>query len=270
MEGVEQPLLVATDIDGTLLTPTDEVTPRTAAVISRVIAANVPFVLVTGRPPRWIPIPAEKAGTRGLAVCANGAALYDIETDRVIWRRGLDPVLLSDLASALDRTLPGCAIAVERLGDTAAESDFVAEFGYRHAWPEGPDVDTNRAAVLGFEAVKMLVRHTEMTSAEMITACEGLLDDHVDVTYSTNNGLLELSAKGVTKATGLADAAKRFGVASEAVVAFGDMPNDVPMLQWAGHGVAMANAHSAALEAADEVTAPNSEDGIALVLERWF
>ncbi len=267
---MEQPLLVATDIDGTLLTPTDEVTPRTAAVISRVIAADVPFVLVTGRPPRWIPTPAQKAGTTGLAVCANGAALYDIAADRVLWRRGLDPVLLSDIASTLDRVLPGCALAVERLGDTAAESDFVAEHGYEHAWPEGPSEDAHRARVLGFDAIKLLVRHTGMTSAEMVEVCEGLVTDHVDVTFSTNNGLIELSSKGVTKATGLADAAERFGVPAGAVVAFGDMPNDVPMLQWAGHGVAMANAHPAALEAADEVTAPNSEDGIALVLERWF
>jgi Cof subfamily protein (haloacid dehalogenase superfamily) len=270
MVHVEQPLLVATDIDGTLLTPTDEVTPRTAEVIGRVIAADVPFVLVTGRPPRWIPTPARRAGTTGLAVCANGAALYDIGADRVIWRRGLDPVLLSDLASTLDRALPGCALAVERVGDTAQESDFVAEFGYEHAWPEGPNQDESRAVVLGFEAVKMLVRHTSMTSAEMVAVCAEVLDDHVDVTYSTNLGLLELSARGVTKATGLADVAERFGVAREDVVAFGDMPNDVPMLSWAGHGVAMANAHPDAVEAADEVTAPNSEDGVALVLERWF
>ena len=118
--------------------------------------------------------------------------------------------------------------------------------------------------------MKLLVRHTEMTSAEMAEACEGLLDDHVDVTYSTNLGLLELSSAGVTKATGLADAAGRFGVAARDVVAFGDMPNDVPMLDWAGHGVAMANAHPDAIEVADEVTARNSEDGVALVLERWF
>lgn len=270
MEHVEQPLLVATDIDGTLLTPTDEVTPRTRAVISRVIEKNVPFVLVTGRPPRWIATPATKAGTTGLAVCANGAALYDIAADHVIWRRGLDPVLLGDLAGTLDKAIPGCALAVERLGDTAEESVFIAEHGYRHAWPEGPDMDDNRASVLGFEAIKMLVRHTSMTSAEMVAACESLIEDHVDVTYSTNDGLLELSSKGVTKATGLADVAERFGVDAEHVVAFGDMPNDVPMLQWAGHGVAMFNAHADALKAADEITAPNSEDGIALVLERWF
>jgi hypothetical protein len=53
-------------------------------------------------------------------------------------------------------------------------------------------------------------------------------------------------------------------------MAFGDMPNDVPMLRWAGHGVAMANAHADVLAAADEVTGTNAEDGVAQVLERWF
>ena len=53
-------------------------------------------------------------------------------------------------------------------------------------------------------------------------------------------------------------------------VAFGDMPNDVPMLELAGHGVAMRNAHPDALAAADEITAGNDEDGVARVLERWW
>ena len=51
-------------------------------------------------------------------------------------------------------------------------------------------------------------------------------------------------------------------------IAFGDMPNDIPMFAWAGHGVAMANAHPDLLSVADEVTSSNDEDGIALVLER--
>jgi hydroxymethylpyrimidine pyrophosphatase-like HAD family hydrolase len=59
-------------------------------------------------------------------------------------------------------------------------------------------------------------------------------------------------------------------VAASDVIAFGDMPNDLEMLQWVGHGVAMGNAHPALKDVADEVTATNAEDGLALVLERWF
>jgi hydroxymethylpyrimidine pyrophosphatase-like HAD family hydrolase len=60
------------------------------------------------------------------------------------------------------------------------------------------------------------------------------------------------------------------GITAEGVVAFGDMPNDVPMLQWAGLGVAMGNAHPDAVAAANEVTASNDDDGLARVLERWW
>ena len=96
------------------------------------------------------------------------------------------------------------------------------------------------------------------------------LGAELDVTFSTGHGLIELSAPGVTKGTGLAGVATELGVPPADVVAFGDMPNDLPMLQWAGWGVAMANAHPGVLATADEITAPNSEDGLALVLERWF
>jgi hydroxymethylpyrimidine pyrophosphatase-like HAD family hydrolase len=75
---------------------------------------------------------------------------------------------------------------------------------------------------------------------------------------------------GVDKATGVAEVARPLGITDEDVVAFGDMPNDVPLLLRAGLGVAMANAHPDALAAADEVTASNADDGVARVLERWW
>jgi hydroxymethylpyrimidine pyrophosphatase-like HAD family hydrolase len=91
-----------------------------------------------------------------------------------------------------------------------------------------------------------------------------------DITYSTNNGLIEVVPVGISKATGVAEVAGPLGFTAVDVVAFGDMPNDVPMLSWAGRGVAMGNAHPDALAAADEVTVTNADDGVARVLERWW
>ena len=91
-----------------------------------------------------------------------------------------------------------------------------------------------------------------------------------DITYSTNNGLVEIVPLGISKATGVEELARPQGITAEDVVAFGDMPNDVPMLRWAGLGVAMGNAHPDAVAAADEVTASNTDDGVARVLERWW
>jgi hydroxymethylpyrimidine pyrophosphatase-like HAD family hydrolase len=82
--------------------------------------------------------------------------------------------------------------------------------------------------------------------------------------------LLEIAARGVSKATALAQLCEERGIGREAVVAFGDMPNDLPMLVWAGHAVAVANAHPEVRAAADEITAGNDDAGVARVLERLF
>jgi Cof subfamily protein (haloacid dehalogenase superfamily) len=264
---VQAPLLVATDVDGTLLDPADRVSPRTLAVLARAVAAEVAVVLVTGRPPRWIPQVVAQTGITGLAVCANGAVVYDTAADRVISARTLHPGTLADLAVAVAHALPAAGLAVERIHD---EASFVAEPSYRHAWVGVDHTIRSRAALVTEPAVKMLVRDPRMRSEAMVAALAPLVGSAVDLTFSHPDGLVEISAPGVTKALGLAEVAAAAGVAAADVVAFGDMPNDLEMLRWAGHGVAMGNAHPVLKGVADEVTATNVEDGLALVLERWF
>jgi Cof subfamily protein (haloacid dehalogenase superfamily) len=274
---VDRPKLVASDVDGTLLDPMEQVTARTTRVIGRVLASGTPFVLVSGRPPRWIPQVAHAAGLSGYAVCANGASLYDIAADEVLSVHDIDPVRLQDVVHAVEAVLPEIKVATERtrLGrDT--DRPFAVEEGFHNPWgnPNGETDRTRlgqRGEVLGHPATKLLVRHRGMTSQQMAEALTTVLTDlDMEVTYSSNSGLIEISAAGVTKASGLAEVCELLDLTADDVVAFGDMPNDEPMLRWVGHGVAMANAHEDLLAIADEVTAPNSEDGVAQVLERWF
>jgi len=268
---VQAPRLVATDVDGTLLGHDELVGERTVAVIERLVAHGVGFVIVTGRPPRWIPPVAAQLPSARLAVCANGALLYDLVEDRIVWARTIAPAALAELVAAAVGALPECGIAVERASAGGSESvQFVADPGYRHAWPAGDGDVAERAELVTRPAVKMLIRCPSWTSEAMVDALAPVVGDLADITFSHPRGLLELSASGVTKATGLAAVAESLDVPAAAVVAFGDMPNDLEMLRWAGHGVAMGNAHPALLAAADEVTADNTDDGIALVLERWF
>lgn len=273
LERVQAPRLVATDVDGTLLDPDDRVPPRAAAAIGRLVAAGVGFVLVTGRPPRWIPPVVAELGVVRLAVCANGGVLYDAVDDRVLWARTLAVPTLAELAAAATEVLPGCGLAVERVGTGAfddAADQFVAEPDYRHAWPAPDNAVAHRSALLDRPAVKLLIRCPDLSSDAMVAALAPVIGERADLTFSHPHGLVEVSPPGVTKASGLAEVADRLGVTAADVVAFGDMPNDLPMLRWAGHGVAMGNAHPALLDVADEVTAGNGDDGLALVLERWF
>lgn len=268
---MQRPRLVASDVDGTLLDGMEQVSDRTARVVSKVTASGTPFILVSGRPPRWIPQVAQPAGITGLAVCANGAVIYDIANDRVVSAHGLSAVQLNDVAHALDEVIPGAVLAIERPAPANPDyPSFLCEENYASPWGDGESNWAPRAEILGKPAVKLLARHPKMTSAEMAVAAGAVLDDAVTVTFSSNHGLIEISALGITKAAGLAEAAGMLELDATGVVAFGDMPNDIEMLRWAGHGVAMANGHEDVLAIADEITAPNVEDGVAQVLERWF
>jgi len=260
-----RPRLVATDLDGTLLGADGAVSARTARVVAQVEAAGVPVVIVTGRPPRWLGSVAEQLDHRGIAVCANGAVIWDLHTQRIVESDLLDPAVLADVTGRLRSELPEAAFAIE-LG-----SAFRHEPTYRVGVDVRSEVSISELAeMIGAPAVKLLVRHPTYGPDELLAAAVTLLGDSVTATHSSHDGLLEISAAGVTKATGLASVAASHGVDAEDVLVFGDMPNDLPMFGWAGRSVAVTNAHQAVLDAADEVTGSNAEDGVAAYLEPMF
>jgi Cof subfamily protein (haloacid dehalogenase superfamily) len=270
---VPKPLLVASDVDGTLIDHDERVSARTKAVVAAVVADGVPFVLATGRPPRWIAPVVEGLGYAPIAVCGNGAVVYDSNTDRVISAQSLDVETLDWVAELALAVLPGCGLAAERVGATAhdaATPQFVSSPGYEHAWLNPDNTEVSLSDVLAAPAIKLLIRLASASSESMRAALAPLVGDRAAITFSTDNGLIEISAPGITKAAGLTKVAAHLGVAHSGIIAFGDMPNDVPMLRMAGHGVAMQNAHADALAAADEITAANIDDGVAKVLERWW
>ncbi|KXO98362.1 HAD family hydrolase [Tsukamurella pseudospumae] len=268
------PLLVASDVDGTLVDDDERISLRTHVALNAVQASGGHFVLATGRPPRAVDPIAAQLDFAPLAVCANGAVLYDTATSQVVSASLMSPELLDTVAELIRRYLPGAGFAAERVArgeHDSATPRFAASTGYQHAWLEPDTVAAADAEVLAHPAVKLLVRQPGMTSDEMSARIVPHLDGVADVTYATNNGLIEFHVPGVTKATGIRAAMEHLGLAADVrTAAFGDMPNDSEMLRWAGVGVAMANAHPVALDAANLVTATNLDDGVARVLERWF
>ena len=273
MTSDKTPGLIATDVDGTLLDEDERVTPRTRAAVRAAVAAGATFVLATGRPPRWIQPVVDGLGLAPMAVCANGAVIYDPATDRIVSARTLSPEMLAELADIATRVIPGAGLAVERVGRSAhdaATPQFVSSPGYEHAWLNPDNTEVSVEDLLSAPAVKLLIRKAGAQSADMAAELVKHIGAQGDITYSTNNGLIEIVPSGISKATGVAELAGPLGLTDADIVAFGDMPNDVPMLSWAGRGVAMGNAHPEAKAAADEVTTTNAEDGVATVLERWW
>jgi Cof subfamily protein (haloacid dehalogenase superfamily) len=270
---VTLPALIACDVDGTLIVDDETITPRTRNAVRAAVEAGAQFVLATGRPPRWVRPVVDELGFAPMAVCANGAVIYDPATDRVMSARTLSVDTLGELAQIATRAIPGAGLAVERVGSSAhdaATPQFVSSPGYEHAWLNPDNTEVSIENLLSAPAIKLLVRKAGARSSDMAAQLAKHVGLEGDLTYSTNNGLIEIVPLGITKATGIAEIAGPQGITDDDVVAFGDMPNDVPMLLRAGHGVAMGNAHPEVLAAADEVTTPNTADGVARVLERWW
>jgi Cof subfamily protein (haloacid dehalogenase superfamily) len=264
--------MVATDLDGTLLRSDGTVSDRTRSALRAAADAGLLVAFVTGRPPRWLDVLAEPTGYVGVAVGANGAVLYDMTRERVVSAHLLSTPLMREVGAAIRAEYPNVQFAVE-YGD-----GFAAEPGYIHDWAINPPYDRrgepiaeptigDLAEITEESAVKLLAKDHDADADAFLAAATVIVGDRATITHSSSFGLLEISAHGVTKATGLAELAEQHGIAPHEVLAVGDMPNDVPMLQWAGHSYAVANAHPSVVEVADEVIGSNDEDAVATLIE---
>ncbi len=271
------PLLVASDIDGTFIDSRERVTPRLRQAVTRMLRRGTPLVLATGRPARWLQPVLEQLPVQPLCVCANGAVIYDSGRDEVVAANTLKPETLRYVvkhAREATRSIGGIGIAAERAGTSANDAIdelFVVAPSYDHAWESDEHGELAEEAVLSEPATKLLLRNSDVNSAQLYELVAPAIDTSLaHVTYSMPDGLLEVSAPGVTKRAGLEYVSELVGATAKDVVCFGDMPNDIEMLSWAGTGVAMGNAADNVKEIADEITATNDDDGVARVLERWF
>ncbi|WP_406674527.1 HAD family hydrolase [Nonomuraea sp. N2-4H] len=257
------PRIVATDLDGTLLASDGTVSPRTRKALQAARAAGAEIVFVTARAPRGVREVARQAGVNGTAICSNGALVYDLAADEVVGSSPLAPETARKVAEALARALPGAGLAVE------TGTNVLAEAAYTRRGAQ--DIAAYREVASVFDAdqpiVKLLAMSPAHTADEMYQAVADEVGDLAEVTYSGTEGLLEISAAGVNKASTLDRFCRERGIGAGEVVAFGDMPNDLAVLLYAGMGYAMANAHPLVLAAAPRRTLSNDEDGVAAVLE---
>ena len=255
--------VVASDLDGTLLRADLTVSERTRSAIHEARRAGVTFVAVTGRPPRSVRHLNQRLGLEGIAICANGATIYDLDSDSVLDQTELPAEVALRVVRGLREAAPGVAFAWED------DEGFSRE----PAWGRDPMAPAGKAglgdplALIRTPLLKVLARHDKLDFDELAARARRVAGDDAVVTWSTRQ-VVEVSAAGVTKASALARVCQRLGVDPSEVIAIGDMPNDLSMLAWAGHSVAVANADPEVRAAAAEVTASNQDDGVAMVLER--
>ncbi len=265
-----KPKLVATDLDGTLLTSAGTVSPRTRLALDHLDQLDIPLVIVTGRPVRWMADLWGAIGGHGLAVLSNGAVVYDVAAREIRNTHPLAVDVMAEVVVRLRERLPGTAFALEKAGGIGIEPEFRSRLDNESQTDTSPVSVGRIEDLLDDRTVKMLAQHEGFAAEAFWLEVEDSVGDLVTTTWSSAHAMVEISAVGVTKATTLALLVAEMGLTSSDVVAFGDMPNDIAMLEWAGLSYAMANAHSGAVRAASHRAGSNDADGVAEVIEQLF
>ena len=258
--------MIATDLDGTLLGADHAISPRTRSALRACARAGIPVVFVTARPPRTVARLAADTGVEITAICSNGALVVDYASGKTTVVHEFAHDDARRLVDQLRSVLPDAGYALES-GDTVWY-DNLFRIGIVSG-DAGKLTDPWEGAwTVADRIVKVLARSPSLDADWMLEAALGAVDVECEISHSGGTGLLEIAPRGSTKATTLAWLCAERGIDAADVVAFGDMPNDLPMLRWAGTAYAVATAHPDVLAAADHTTAANDHDGVALVLER--
>jgi len=254
--------MVVCDLDGTLLTSAGRLSPRSRAALRAVRLAGWPLVLGTARPVRDTRAIAVAIDAMMVAVCGNGSITYDFGRHRIVDEQPIPAAGLAATLRALRAAHPGVRFGAERGLDLLLEHDFVLEAALSRTAQRVARLDQ----VVDERGFGKVIAQLDGAAPDYWPSIAAVLPESLTATVSTT-AFCEIGRSGVTKAAAVRRIAVHAGVAAADVVAFGDMPNDLPVLAWAGTAVAVANAHPAVLHAADLVTASNDDDGVAQVLE---
>lgn len=254
--------IVFTDIDGTLLNSRGQVPPATRAALARLQERGVPVVLCSARPPVGVRKVAALAGIHGPSVCYSGSLALDRE-GRVLAQAGIPGELALECKAFARQRFPRVETSAYHLEDWLVDDPSTA-------YVKAETAATDCVPVLGRVDPKSRVHKLlcigPAEDIARLRACAGEAFPALCFTQSADT-YLEVLAQGVSKATGARGILEALGLPPQRAVAFGDYFADVPLLQYAGLGVAMGNAPKEVRQAADRVAGTNDEEGIYQVLE---
>lgn len=270
------------DIDGTLVDgKTQQIPPLTKKTLKKLQKKGVKLVLASGRPINGMVHLAkelEMDENHGLCVSFNGAKVFDVETNEVLFNQTMTvetgkailrhmkkfdvrPLIVKD-DYAYVNDVYNCFVEINGsqfniVNHEAHDNNF--KLCEVDDLEEFADYELNKILVIG--EIDYLQKHYEAMYEPFTEICNAMF---------TAPFYYEYTDKEIDKVRALETVLSQFNISADECISFGDAQNDISMIQWAKVGVAMGNATDETKEAADEVTDANIEEGIAHSLEKHF
>ncbi len=259
--------LVASDLDGTLFAPDHRLSARTCEAIAAAADRGIRFVAATGRSHRTA-LPRLAGAPSIRTICAsNGSATWDVAAGAFTVTRCIADETLPAVVEILRSAFPTMAFGWESAEGFGWDPrwterrDYSAELAAPD-WEPGP-LDPERHRRL----FKVMAWDGELRQEELAAVVAAQMPSDVVCTTSGAD-FVEITGDGVDKASAVAAWCQAEGIDRSEVVAFGDQHNDITLLEWAGHGVAMGNGHPEVRSRADEVIGTNADDAVATFLDQ--
>ena len=266
--------LIASDLDGTLIGSDFRFRPRTLQALHAAADAGVRIVFVTGRPLRWMAPVLEQLGEEwngenSFAFCSNGAVTFDIARSEVVATRTMSGSEVHALHADIEEVFPGALYIAETLEHVYVQGTYqphVEEDTSKMV--EGP---LGQILAPDAEVVKYLLFQDGAVPADLLARAQDVVGERASATRSAPyQPLVEIAQWGLNKGRVLADFAASLGIGPDEVAAFGDMPNDFEMLDWAGHGYVMASGLPELKDRVGRICPGFEEDGVAQIIERML
>jgi Cof subfamily protein (haloacid dehalogenase superfamily) len=254
---------VVTDLDGTIVRADGTITDETLRAAKELSARGIPLVAATARTPAGIRALQPLHGLVTLAVCCTGAIGFDPHDEAFLWKHQLPRAAVADLVHRMSTQLAGVELSAYTGEMWLMTSGYQAIRGTR---PRGPIAIVPMAEIAQVDACTVAACHPHLDAPALFAAMGAVLAEaEVNLTYAGTR-VVDVTPTGVNKASGVANALTALGIPAERAIAFGDMPNDIPMFAEVGYAVAMGNATEEVRAAATLTTASVDEDGFARCL----
>lgn len=258
--------LVAADMDGTLLGSDGKISEGNLMAIKEACDKGLIFVASSGRPVPGIKKFDFFRESGSPAIVYNGAKIFDIKNDRLLYCRELEPedaALNLKLGRQLNTTM--CVWSNEQLYCNVINEKTDK---YKRISGVEPILFDDDEALVSQGITKILWYDEIDVIQKFIKKMDEI--SFISLSYCTSNpAFLEFTDSRVSKAAAMEKLGEIYGISADEMIAIGDGENDLSMIEYAGLGVAMENASDFVKSKADYITDSNDNDGVAAVLKKF-